>query len=135
MLHTVTRSESKRITELQKALGERTFRQLLTPPEARGLVGRRRLRNLEAGTGKLSDQDRDVLKRVSRNRVRIETLKRHNKSKQEFRVNRALRDFVLHGKQKGAQDQTDEDFEKATRALVYLGVDLDRGEVYLRKES
>lgn len=133
----ISASDSTRISELVSRLGDRTLRQLLTP-ESKRLVRPERLQNLRAGTGRLSQADRERLRLVSANANQLVALKAHGKGKAEWRVNRAMSNWITNGKPKGV-DYNSQDAEtksnqlRAIKALRYLGVDPQDGKFYVRR--
>lgn len=132
----VSASEQERIASLSAKIGDRTLRQILTP-EGKRIIRPERLRNLAAGSGRLSEAERNQLANVTRNSNSLAALKKRG-SGQEFKVNRALRDWLNNGKQKGVDFKDQEASEresqlKAIKALRFLGVDPSDGTFYVRK--
>src|SRR5581483_10756209 len=96
------------------------------------------MQNLLAGRGKLTEQETQQLENASRNSSSLTALKRRGEGKREFKVNRALRDWLSTGKAKGVdyKSQSSEEKEqqlKAIKALRFLGIDPSDGTFYVRK--
>lgn len=131
----VTPGQAKQIAELEGKVGSKTLRTLLVTSESEGgfrLVSNLRLSRLSSGGGRLSEAEADRLAMLHRNTRKIEQLKKRGekRSLRDFRINRAIRDWVRYGKKAGAKGQPDDDRLKATRALYYLGVDPQDGIFY-----
>lgn len=135
----ISSEDAERIRELTTRIGDRRFRTVLTNEGAR-LVRPTRLANLQAGTGRLSETEKKALDKAWSNRVAIQNLgKRGDKlGNKDFRTNRAIRNWLLHGKdsvtprRKRMSDKERADELKAIKALRYLGIDPDDGLYYLR---
>ena len=137
MRQRVTASDAARISELSDRLGSLTFRTLLTGTEgaSKRLMRPERLDALVAGRGKLSEAERERLQLIATNAPAIRNLRKKNAEKREFKVNRALRNWVTGGKTKD-QKKTDSDAElDATKALGFLGVNPSEGSYYVRKRK
>jgi hypothetical protein len=136
----ITRSDSKRIVELNQRLGSRLVRTILTD-ENKHIMRPARMDNLIAGRGRLSTVERERLTRLSANAQSIEALKKkrtsdelHRRKRKDFKVNRAIRDWVNHGKERDAQRTIGENGEQnAIRGLRFFGVDPSEKHYYLRK--
>lgn len=138
MAKKVTAQESERITELATRLGPLRFRTLMTGAgESDRLMRPERLRHLESGSGTLTEGERERLELVSGNVQLIGNLAKKNTNKRAYKTNRALRDWISHGKAKGViQDKSDEEKKhKAIRALGFLGIDPSEGTYYVRKRK
>lgn len=137
MARKVTASESERITDLATKLGPLRFRTLMTGAgESDRLMRPERLRNLQRGSGTLTEGEIERLQLVSGNVTLVQNLAQKNPSKRPYRVNRALRDWIAHGKAKGdisKQDPTKK--HRAIKALGFLGVDPSEGTYYVRKRK
>ncbi len=134
----ITPDEAERIRELTTRIGDRRFRTVLTKEGAR-LMRPDRLANLQAGSGRLSEADREALDKAWSNRVAIQNLgKRGDKlGRKDYRTNRAIRSWLLHGKDTNPRKKRMSDKEReaelqAIKALRYLGIDPDDGLYYLR---
>lgn len=131
----VTTKQALRLSQLEQELGNRTLRQLLTQENQR-LVRPDRLSNLVAGSGKLSASELDRIEAVSRNARLLKALKNRGSGKREFKTNRAMRDWLVHGRAKGGHaDQPEEDRWKAIKALGFLGVDPSSGTFYINQRK
>ena len=129
----VSPQESREIRELQVRLGDRQFRTLLSKEGAR-IMRPDRIANLAAGRGKLTDAEREQLQRVDRNKVAIGNLTKRGEKQdlQTYRTNRAIRTWLLHGKERDVKRRKDEDELRAIKALRLLGVDVEDGTFYLK---
>lgn len=129
----ITPEDAERIRELTLRVGDRRFRTILTKEGAR-LVRPERLANLEAGRGRLSAADKAALDKAWSNRVAITNLgKRGDKlGHKDYRTNRAIRTWMLHGKGENQKRRKDKDELDAIKALRFLGIDPDDGLYYLR---
>lgn len=135
----VSAQDSARISQLSNRLGDRTLRTLLTS-ESKRLMPPERIANLRAGTGKLSDAERDRLRLVSENANQIRALKSRAEShdKIEWKINRAIRDWVNNGKERGipydmqSKDEKEQQL-KAIKALRFFGVDPQDKTFYVKK--
>lgn len=135
----VSATEAARISELADSIGPLAFRTLLTQEGSR-LVRPERLSHLEAGTGRLSASERERLALIGSNRNELRNLSRKGPGKQEWKNRRAMRDWLVHGKEKGVpykdQDKETRDREqKAIKALRRLGVDPTKGIYYVRRRK
>lgn len=133
----VSAREQERLQSLSGKLGDRTIRQLLTP-ESNRLMRPERLNNLLAGRGKLSEREARQIETISRNSNNLSALKTRGAGKREFKVNRAMRDWLNNGKPKGIaykdQDTAEKERQlKAIKALRFLGIDPSDGTFYVRK--
>ena len=137
----ISAGDRKLIVKLEKQLGSKTLRTLLSPeamgeqkPERTRIVSNRRLGNLSSGKGKLTAEESAQLARINRNAADINRLKAkgHKKGQKDYQTNRALRTWVQHGKQKGGE-KTPEQL-RAIRALRFLGVDVDSGKYYVKRK-
>ena len=134
----ISADEAEKIRELTTRIGDRRFRTILTNEGAR-LMRPERLANLQQGSGRLSDADRKALDKAWSNRVAIQNLgKRGDKlDRKEFKTNRAIRSWLLHGKDSSPRRKRMTDAERAKeleaiKALRFLGIDPDDGLYYLR---
>lgn len=129
----VTPDDAERIRELTLRVGDRRFRTILTNEGAR-LVRPERLANLQAGRGRLSAADKAALDKAWSNRVAITNLgKRGDKlGRKDYRTNRAIRSWLLHGKGDSQKRRKDDKELEAIKALRFLGIDPDDGLYYLR---
>lgn len=93
-----------------------------------------RLANLQAGSGRLSAADKDALDKAWSNRLAITNLgKRGDKlGRKDYRTNRAIRSWLLHGKGSDQKRRKDDKELEAIKALRFLGIDPDDGLYYLR---
>lgn len=133
----VSSSEANRIAELESRFGSRTLRTILSPEGSR-IMRPERLANLEGGSGQLTSAEKDRLARVSANAQQIEYLqgKGQGRGNIEWKNNRALRDWVAHGKERNAPRRDNRDRElKAIRSLRYFGIAPSSGRGYVRKAS
>ena len=136
----ISGSDAKRIQQLEQRLGSRLVRTILTGENKR-LMAPSRMDRLIAGRGRLSKDESERLTRLSANAQSIEALKskrtadeRHGLKRKDFEVNRAIRDWVLHGKERDAERTIGENGEQnAIRGLRFLGVDPSEKHYYLRK--
>lgn len=122
---------------LQTGLGDRTVRQILTP-EGKRIIRPERMQNLLAGRGRLSESEAQQIENATRNASSLKALKKRGESQRDFKANRALRDWLSTGKQKGVEyksqsTETKEQQLKAIKALRFLGVDPSDGTFYVRK--
>jgi len=139
----VSQGDALRLRQLEQRLGSRLVRTILTNPDRR-LMRPDRLERLTAGRGKLSDDERQKLERLSANAQSVEKLSnkqgrgngRTQLSKQT-RKNRSIRDWLHHGKERDAPRPDDDsgksDEQKAIHGLRYLGVDPSEKHYYVRK--
>lgn len=129
----ITPDDAERIRELTTRIGDRRFRTILTNEGAR-LMRPERLANLQAGSGRLTEADRKALDKAWSNRVAIQNLgKRGDKlGRKDYRTNRAIRTWLLHGKTPDQKRRKDEKELEAIKALRFLGIDPDDGLYYLR---
>lgn len=134
----ITPDDAEKIRELTLRVGDRRFRTVLTNEGAR-LMRPERLANLQAGRGRLSAADKTALDKAWSNRVAITNLgKRGDKlGRKDYRTNRAIRSWLLHGKdvsprRKRMSDDERADELQALKALRFLGIDPDDGLYYLR---
>lgn len=129
----ITPDEAERIRELTTRIGDRRFRTILTNEGAR-LMRPERLTNLQSGSGRLSEADRKALDKAWSNRVAIQNLgKRGDKlGHKDFKTNRAIRTWLLHGKGSDQKRRKDDKELQAIKALRFLGIDPDDGLYYLR---
>lgn len=135
----VTPQEAARISELANRIGSTRFRTLITDPNSR-LIRPDRLSNLQEGRGKLSASEREALALVSTNSVAVENLARKNGGKRPHKVNRAIRTWLLNGKEKGVdfkeqEADTRERQLNAIKALRFLGIDPGEGTYYVRRRK
>jgi hypothetical protein len=136
----ISGSDANRLRQLEQRLGSRLVRTILTD-EDRRLMRPGRMDNLIAGRGRLSADESERLTRLSANAQSIEALKkkrssdeRHGLKRKDFKVNRAIRDWVNHGKERDAQRTIGENGEQnAIRGLRFFGVDPSEKHYYLRK--
>lgn len=136
----ISRSDAKQIQQLEQRLGSRLVRTILTGENKR-LMPPSRMDRLIAGRGRLSADERERLELLNANARSIGALKnkrtadeRHGLKRKEFKVNRSIRDWVLHGKERDAQRTIGENGEQnAIRGLRFLGVDPSEKHYYLRK--
>lgn len=133
----ISAREAERLSALQSKLGDRTTRQILTP-EGNRIIRPERMRNLLAGRGRLSESEAQQIENATRNASSLTALKKRGEGKREFKVNRALRDWLSTGKAKGVDyksQSTDEKERqlKAIKALRFLGIDPSDGTFYVRK--
>lgn len=136
-MRAISAREAERLASLQGKLGDRTLRQILTP-EGNRILRPERMSNLLAGRGRLSEAEAQQIENATRNASSLKALKARGESKREFKVNRALRDWLNNGKPKGvdykSQDTDEKERQlKAIKALRFLGVDPSDGTFYVRK--
>lgn len=99
-----------------------------------------RLANLKAGKAKLKPWEVERLQQIQRNSAALKGLKGKKevpKSK-EYQVNRALRTWLVRGKEKDIPYETQgrgtkARQQKAIKALRYLGIDPSEKHYYVRK--
>lgn len=129
----LSNEEAQSIEKLRSQLGATQLRTLLAAENKR-MMRPERLNKLVAGGGKLSDRERDVLKQVERNSRNIQNLTKRGdaRSLQKFKTNRAIRTWLLHGKEKDAKRKKGPDELRAIRALRLLGIDIDAGTFYIK---
>jgi hypothetical protein len=132
-----SKAERERLAKLAQSLDERTLRQLLTP-QGKRILRKDRLEKLLEGRGRLLDSERDKLQLISRNASSLLSLKQKSQSRQVFKTNRALRDWLTSGKAKGIKfaEQDEAEREKqiqAIKALRFLGVEPESATFYVRK--
>ena len=97
-----------------------------------------RLANLTGGTGQLTESEKDRIKLISANAQQLEYLqgKGERRGNIEWKNNRALRDWVAHGKERNAPRRDNRDRElKAIRSLRYFGIAPSSGRGYVRKAA
>lgn len=139
----VSASDALRLRQLEQRLGSRLVRTVLTDSNRR-IMRPDRLERLSAGRGKLSDNERERLERLSINAQSVEKLSKkegqgngHNRLSKVTKKNRSIRDWLVHGKERGAPRPDDlpgkTDEQKAIHGLRYLGVDPSEKHYYLRK--
>jgi hypothetical protein len=134
----LSRSEARRISELENQMGSQTFRNVMSTSESGRIIDPRRLARWESGRGRLSEAEAERLKSVSANAARISTLKERNEDKTSWKVNKSLRNWVAGGKQKGIAPDDEAEKERqriAAKALGYLGVDTQSGQWYVTKRG
>jgi len=121
----VSKADATRLRNLEQRLGSRTVRTILTR-EDRRLMRPERMENLKSGRGKMSEDERKLLDTLSREAGQIKRLQSRRTSAQkagkkrvEWKVNRSLRDWVQHGKERDAPGKD----QRVIRALAYLDVE------------
>lgn len=128
--------QQTRLAELETRIDPLLLRQTMTFP-GRRLLRPERFFHLIGGSGRLSDEESELLDKISANSSLIQALKKRNVSKtKQYKVNRAIRDWLQTGKQKGvdykSQDsETRERQLKAIRALRFLGIDPSEATFYV----
>ena len=129
----ISSEEAQRIEKLRSQLGARQLRTLLGEEKKR-MMRPERIERLSSGRGKLSDRERKTLLQIEKNSVNIRNLTKRGNARdiQEFKTNRAIRTWLLHGKEKDAKRRKDDDELRAIRALRLLGVDVDLGTFYIK---
>ena len=144
----ISRSDTYRINRLAEGIDDYTLRVVLSGGNQR-LMRPERLENLRAGRGKLQPWERERLQLASKNLPAIESLKDKqggrevlgkrgkevSQREKDRRENRAIRTWLLRGKEKGVQYDTQKTRDKdrqqrAIHALFYLGVDPVRDKDY-----
>jgi len=144
----ISRSDQARLGRMLDNTDEYTVRVILTGGKSR-LMRPERLANLQSGKGKLQPWEEERLRLASKNLTSIESLKEKQRGKEvlgkrgkelsrgekERRENRAIRTWMLRGKEKGVQYDTQKTRDKdkqqrAIHALFYLGVDPVRDKDY-----
>ena len=133
----VSRSDARRISELENQLGSRTLRTILSG-ESQRIMRPERLANIEAGRGRLTDAEIERIKLASANAQQIGQLKKRGQSRgnQEWKNNRALRDWMQNAKERGAKRRDDRSREmKAIRSLRFFGISPSSGRGYVRKAA
>ena len=137
----ISAGDRKLVLKLEKQLGSKTLRTLLSPeatgaakPERARIVSNRRLGNLSSGTGKLSPEESARLAQINRNVADINRLKGkgQKQGQRDYQTNRALRTWLQRGKEKGEGKSPDQ--LRAIRALRFLGVDVDSGKYYVKRK-
>lgn len=125
--------ETRQISELQTRLGSLQFRTLMGKEGAR-IMRPERLANLAAGRGKLTAPEREQLARIQTNRAAISNLTKRGDKRgiKSSRTNRAVRTWLLHGKERDQKRRKDDEELRAIRALRMLGVEVDEGHFYLK---
>lgn len=133
----VSASEARTIRKLSSDLGERRFRTLMQSdyePRARP-ISKKQLDNLERGTGRLNYEQQHRVALIQSNAGLLKKLGDKSSSKTNWRTNRAMRDWLVFGKDRGTP------YDKGTRkraikGLGYLGVDPTEGTFYvIRRKS
>ena len=133
--------ESRQIRGLLNQLDDYSVRTLLTG-EGERLLRPERLANLREGKAKLTDAEKERLAKVYTNREALSSLKKKQRGREilaksgrevstrtkQQRENRALRSWVIHGKDRETPydvqaPQDKEAQQPAIHALFYLGVD------------
>lgn len=136
-----TKTEAELIRDLESRLGSQQFRTLLAgenmdlvKPERTRIIGTRRGANLAAGRGKITSDEAQRLKALSKNARAIEQLTARGRKlgHKQTKTNRAIRTWIEQGKGKDAKRRKDDDELRAIRALRFLGVDIDAGIFYLK---
>lgn len=136
-----TKAEAETIRDLQSRFGVQQFRTLfpgenrdLKHPERTRMLDSRRAERLASGRGKLTTDEAQRLKMLSKNARAIEQLSARGKKlgHKERQTNRAIRTWIEQGKGKDAKRRKDDDELRAIRALRFLGVDIDAGIFYLK---
>jgi hypothetical protein len=133
----VSHHEAQRIAELTDRLGSRTVRTVLTG-EGNRIMRPERLANIYGGTGRLTPEEKQRIELLSANAQQIEWLARKGEQRGnlEWKNNRALRDWMIHGKEKGQGRRRDRERElKAIKSLRYFGINPASGRGYVRKSA
>lgn len=128
----ISAQDSARIQQLQARLGSQTFRTLMSQ-ENRRIIDPRRLARWTEGRGILRSEEQERLALISANAPLLENLARKNEKKARWKRNRAMRDWIAHGKASGEDNEPDA--KKAIRGLRFLGVDPSEGTYYVRKRK
>jgi hypothetical protein len=143
--------EARQIRGLTNGLDEYTVRSLLTPEGGR-LIRPERFANLQSGKAKLTEAEKERLQILSANRQALTSLKKKQRGREVVskrgkelaprtkaqRENRALRSWVIHGKEKDTPYDVQADSVKhkqqpAIHALFYLGIDPISEKTYYTK--
>lgn len=144
----ISRSDQYRLGRLADHLDDYSVRVILSGGNQR-LMRPERLANLQAGSGKLQPWEEERLRLASKNLPAIESLKDKqgdrevlskrgkelSRVEKERRENRAIRTWLLRGKEKEVAYDTQKTRDKgkqqrAIHALFYLGVDPVRDKDY-----
>lgn len=133
----VSPEQAEKIRELEAKLGSKTLRTLLRTGESKKaprILSNLRVQRLTGGSGKLSEEESVRLDQLSKNARAVQQLKARGDKRglRDFRVNRAIRDWLAHGKLKGSPNRPNDESVKAIKALRYLGVDIDAEIFYLK---
>lgn len=135
----ITRGQAHRIRELERELGDRTLRTLLTGGNER-LMRPERLENLKSGRAMLKPWERERIALVRENRAGLKALveKKEIKESQQYKVNRAARTWLVMGKESDiAYDmqprKQQRKQQRVVRALKFLGYDNLKDAPYIRK--
>lgn len=139
MYSRITTGQVAQVGSLTDKLGSLTLRTILTGNNQR-LMRPERLANLAAGRGRLTEAERERLELASENSRALGTLKKRGKEKRPTRVNRGLRDWLIAGKERDVDYQSQEPDEKkdqlkAIRALRFFGVDPSKGTYYVNRRK
>lgn len=131
----ISKRDANRVRNLESKIGSQTLRTLLTPEGGR-ILSKRRLANLERGTGMLSADERRRLQIVSGNTRKIQQLQESDSELRGTRRNRAIRAWTIYGKPKETKWEDLSGKQKnrglrAVRALGALNVDVTNGTFYL----
>lgn len=137
----ITRSDQYRLGRMLDKADDYTVRVILSGGNQR-LMRPERLANLQAGKGKLQPWEEERLRLASKNLPAIESLKDKqggrevlskrgkelSRVEKQRRENKAIRTWLLRGKEKDVQYDTQDTRAKdkqqrAIHALFYLGVD------------
>src|SRR5215472_5316342 len=144
----ISRSDTYRLGRMLDKTDEYTVRTILSGGNQR-LMRPERLANLQAGRGKLQPWEEERLRLASKNLEGIDDLrgkqadrevlskrgKELGSREKERRENRAIRTWLLRGKEKGVAYDTQKTRDRkkqqrAIHALFYLGVDPVRDKDY-----
>ena len=134
----VSSRESQRLSQLESRLGSRTIRTILSGDSER-LMRPERFANIQRGTAKLTEAEKERIGILSANAQRVEQLAKKGESlgNREFQTNRALRDWLQFGKGKDQERRKNRDEElKAIKGLRRLGYTGSlKGKGYVRKAA
>ena len=137
----ISRDEMRLVYKLEKQLGERRFRDLMQRPDKYDRPIRyERLGTMKEGRALISDGERRRLELLNDNAKVIQSLGRNAEKlgRRDFRVNKALRDWLLdigttdsrQGMDKDSREYKRINF-KGLQALGYLGVDDAKWKEYI----
>lgn len=119
----ISKAESNRMTQLESRLGSRTLRTILAGND-KSIMRPERFANIKSGKALLTQREHDLLQTASANADRIGRYKSKGVSlgQREYQINRAIRDVIQSGKQRGARGPRDMEREmKVIRAFRFLG--------------
>jgi len=111
----------------------------MSTSESGRIIAPDRLARWQTGRGRLSAAEVERLSDISSQAPKIKNLGKSNEEKTQWKVNRAMRDWLAGGKAKGEALSKDPvklaKQRKAAKGLGYLGVDTGDGTYYVKKRK